>query len=333
MWSADSKGWDSEQIEGAFGLQVFGYAQAECDGVSVVSVFGFDLDHGLSVRGDDLGDHLPLPFFVKAMGADGEGAAAAEGVEGGAFSFDGEAGIGMFEEGDGVADVGVACFVDDVRLASGFEREGSLAGCGTELARGEPLVDGFGTLEAIEAGGGEDEGVALALLEFAKASVDVAANFDEGDIGAEGEDLCATAWAGSADSASSGEGVERPVGLADPDVTGVGAFWDGCKGELRGQFGWEIFEGVDGQVDAAFFECFFNFFDEDTFAVEVWRGHEAWLLHAVAGGADDLEFDVVAGIAEGVEDVVGLPEGQLRASAADANWIAGVVVLRTHSLN
>jgi len=89
---------------------------------------------------------------------------------------------------------------------------------------------------------------------------------------------------------------------------------------------------VDGEVDPAFFESFFNFFDEDAFAVEVWRRDEAGLLHAVAGGADDFEFDVVAGVAEGVEDVVGLPEGELRASAADADWIAGVIVLRTHGL-
>jgi len=89
---------------------------------------------------------------------------------------------------------------------------------------------------------------------------------------------------------------------------------------------------VDGEVDAAFFEGFFDFLDEDAFAVEVGRGDEAGLLHAVAGGADDFEFDVIAGVAEGVEDVVGLPEGELGASAADADGVTGVVVLATHSL-
>jgi hypothetical protein len=66
---------------------------------------------------------------------------------------------------------------------------------------------------------------------------------------------------------------------------------------------------VDGEIDAAFFEGFFDFFDEDAFAVEVRRWDEAGLLHAVAGGTDDLEFNVISGVAEGVEDVVGLPEG------------------------
>ena len=72
------------------------------------------------------------------------------------------------------------------------------------------------------------------LLEFAEAGVDVAADFDEGDVGAEGEDLGAAARAGGADAASGGEGVESPVVLADPDVAGVGAFGDGGEGELGG---------------------------------------------------------------------------------------------------
>ena len=132
-------------------------------------------------------------------------------------------------------------------------------------------MDGLGALEAVEAGGREDEGIALALLEFAQAGVDVAADLDEGDVGAKGEDLGATAWAGGADAASGGEGVEGPVLLADPDVAGVGALGDGGESELRGQFGGEVFQAVDSEVDAAFFEGFFYFLDEDAFAVEVGR--------------------------------------------------------------
>jgi hypothetical protein len=89
---------------------------------------------------------------------------------------------------------------------------------------------------------------------------------------------------------------------------------------------------VDGEVDAAFFEGLLDFFNEDSFAIEVGRRDEAGLLHAIASGADDLELDVVAGVTEGVEDMVGLPESQLRASAADADGVTGVIVLRTHSL-
>ena len=89
---------------------------------------------------------------------------------------------------------------------------------------------------------------------------------------------------------------------------------------------------MDGEVDAAFFQGFLDFLNEDALAVEVGGWDEAGLLHAVAGGADDFELDVITGVAEGVEDVVRLPEGELRASAANADWIAWVVVLAAHVL-
>ncbi len=87
---------------------------------------------------------------------------------------------------------------------------------------------------------------------------------------------------------------------------------------------------MNREIYAAFFEGFFDLLDEDSLAFEVGRGDEAGLLHAVASGADDLKLDVIAGVAEGVEDVVGLPEGKLRASGAYADGVAGVVVLVAH---
>jgi len=123
-----------EEVEGAFGFEVVCDSEAKSDGVGAGRGFGLDLDHGFAVGGDDLGNHLPLPFFVKAVSADGERTAATQSVECGALGIDGEASVWVLEEGDGIADVSVAGFVDDVLGAAGFEREGSLAGGGTELA-------------------------------------------------------------------------------------------------------------------------------------------------------------------------------------------------------
>ena len=36
--------------------------------------------------------------------------------------------------------------------------------------------------------------------------------------------------------------MEGPVGLTDPDVTGIGAFGDGGERELGSQFSWEVLE-------------------------------------------------------------------------------------------
>ena len=41
---------------------------------------------------------------------------------------------------------------------------------------------------------------------------------------------------------------------------------------------------------------------------------------------------MVTGVAESVEDMVGLPEGELGASAADADWVARIIVLGAHGL-
>ena len=56
-----------------------------------------------------------------AVGADGKLAASAEGVEGGAFGFDAVAGVGVLEEGDGLADVGVTFTIDGVVRVTGLK--------------------------------------------------------------------------------------------------------------------------------------------------------------------------------------------------------------------
>ena len=293
------------------GLEVVGYMLTEGDWVGVARSVGVDLNHGFAIGCDDLGDHAPLSGVVRwrhAVGTDRKGAASAEGIECGAFGIDGESGVRVFEEGDGVADVGVARLVDWVCGAPRFQAERALPWRGAHFGGTEALVDPLGTLEAVEASRGEHESIALSGGEFFETSVDVASDFYEGNVRTKSENLRAAARAGGADATAGGKGVERPVGLADPDVAGVGALRDSGEGKLRGKLGWKVFERVHGEIDAAFFEGFLDLFDEDPFAVEVWGGDEAGLLHAVTGGADDLELDVIARVSQGVEDVIGLPE-------------------------
>ncbi len=141
-----------------------------------------------------------------AVDADGNLAASAERFEGGAFGVDGEAGLGVVERGDGVADVDVVGGFgeDGIGCGASLEGERALAGCGAELVEGKTLVDRFGAVEAVEAGAGEDEGVTVAGVELAESGVDVAAELDELHVGAQGEELGAAAWAGGADAASHG---------------------------------------------------------------------------------------------------------------------------------
>ena len=117
--------------------------------------------------------------------------------------------------------------------------------------------------------------------------------------------------------------MEGPEGLADEGVAGVGAGGNGGEGEALIERGGEVFEGVDGEVDTAGGEGFFDFLDEDAFSIRARGDDEAGVLHAVAGGADDFDFDGVARGAENGGDVVGLPERELRAPGADADLSHG----------
>ena len=282
-----------EEDEGSPFFEMVGDAVAQLDGVSGTGGLGFKLDHGFAVGGDDLGVHGEALAGRDAKSTDREFAASTEGVEKGALGGDAEARVGVFEEGDGLADVGGSIVV---RTAD-FEGEGSLAGGGAHLCRVEALVDPLGAAKAVEAGGGEDEGVAFPVSQLLQACVNVAADFNEGEVGAEGEDLGAAARACGTDAGVVGKRVEGPELLADEDVAGVGAFRGGGNVELGSELGGEVFKGVNGEVDAAVFQGFFDLLDEDALAVEAGGWDKAGLLHPVAGSADDLDLGLVARVA------------------------------------
>ncbi len=128
----------SEEFECAAELELFGDLKAEGACLDAGWDFRGETDHSLAVRGKDLGVDVPggkdLPVTGgSAVDADGDGTAATESVEDGALSFDGEAGLGVVERGDGGADVVVVGGLgeDGVGGGAGFEGERSLSGCGT----------------------------------------------------------------------------------------------------------------------------------------------------------------------------------------------------------
>ena len=127
----------------------------------------------------------------------------------------------------------------------------------------EPL----GAAEAVEAGGGQHQRVALAFAQLAQAGVDVAAQLDEAEVGAQGEELGAAARAGGADEGAGGQGVQRLLARTDVGVAGVGARRDGGESEARIERGGQVLERVDGEVDAAFGERLFDLLDEDSLAI------------------------------------------------------------------
>ena len=64
-------------------------------------------------------------------------------------------------------------------------------------------------------------------------------------------------------------------------------------------------------------EGIFDFLGEHALGADL---GECDFLEAIAGGFDDLDFDFVTLDAEQFGDVIGLPEGELRAATADAEF-------------
>ena len=311
-----------EKIERTLCLEVVGGAL--CKGFGRLAGTGCAdcLDHLFAVGGENLSVEVPLIVEREAVSAKREFAAATHVREEGTFGIGGEARGRVLKGVDSGVDGGIASWIVGVKgmlRTAGFKSQGTLAGCGSELVNTEALMDRFDATKAVQTGTREDQSVALAGFQFAEPGVDISAQSDELQIGTQGEELSATAWAGGADAPRIGEGVESPEGFADEGVTGVGARWNGGDGEARVEGGREIFIAVDGEIDASSGEGFFNLLDEDSFTVETFRDDEAGLLHAVAGGANDFDLDGVALCAEGIGNMVGLPEGKLRATRTYAD--------------
>jgi len=76
---------------------------------------------------------------------------------------------------------------------------------------------------------------------------------------------------------------------------------------------------VHGEVDAPGGESFFDLFGEHAFGADLGEGNVG---DFVSGGVDDFDFHLVSAGAEEGRDVVGLPEGKLRAARTDAKGAA-----------
>jgi len=228
--------------------------------------------------------------------ADGNLTTATQCRESGAFSGYGIACGSIIEEGD--------CSECGVVILAGFYTERALP-CGrTEMMRFESLPNPFGFLKTIETGGGKQDGINLALFEFPEARVHVAAKFNGFDIGSQGEKLRATPLAAGAHDGSMRESMQAVVLDRNKNVAGVDALWSRCETERLRQFRRQVFERVDGKIDAAVGEGFFDLLREHSLGADL---GERDFLKAVARGLDDFNLDTVPVLTQEGRDVVRLP--------------------------
>ena len=153
------------------------------------------------------------------------------------------------------------------------------------------------------------------MLEFAQARIDVAAQGMNVEVGADGLELRLSAEAGGADARALRQFLKARIVARAEGVAGILALGDGGDFESWGKFGGQVFQRVDGEIDASGGEGFFNFFREHALGADHGEGYVG---DFVAGGVNDFDFDFVATVAQERGDVVGLPEGELGAAGADA---------------
>src|ERR1051326_4816673 len=164
----------------AGGEELIAYCAAHGRGVgrAAGSLFADDLR---AVGGDDDGAQVDVAVVHGGVSADGNLAAAAEGGEHGAFGGDGNSGCLVIEA--------LAELERFARIVARFDSERALADGGAHDVGVEQFGDAVVPAETAEAGGSENDGVVLSFIELAEASVEIAADVLDLEIGAAGAEL------------------------------------------------------------------------------------------------------------------------------------------------
>ena len=178
----------------------------------------------------------------------------------------------------------------DVGLA-GLDGQGALAGGRRVDDRVEEAFHDTAQAQAVEAGGGQQDGVSLAIGQLGQAGVDVAAQHDDLKVRPGGQALGGAAQGGGAEAGALGQVFQCLPLVADEGVAGVFALGDGGDGQAGRHLGRDVLHRVDGGVDAAVQQGFLDLLGEQRLAADF---QQAAVLDAVAGGGDlDQRGDLV----------------------------------------
>jgi hypothetical protein len=126
-----------------------------------------------------------------------------------------------------------------------------------------------GQAEAGQAGGGENDGVVLPLVELAQARVEVAAQAGDGEVGIACMQLRLAAQAGGAHHAAGRNVLEGSVLVRDNGIERILARRDGHQRELRLHRHRHILHGMHGDVGASIEQGRFQLLDEEPLAADL----------------------------------------------------------------
>src|SRR5207247_8466827 len=109
--------------------------------------------------------------------------------------------------------------------------------------------------------------------------------------------------------------IQALVFLGAEHVAGI--FTLGDRGNFKSgrNFGRQIFQAVDREIDTPLSQSLFDFFCEHAFRADF---GERDIENLIAGSLDDFDFDRMPARFEECANMIGLPECQLRSARADA---------------
>ena len=225
-------------------------------------------------------------------------------------AFGGNAGGGFFvvQRTQDVGKVGAS--------GGDFDAQCALPCRGQAVGRREDFADAAVQAQALQAGGGKDDGIVIAVVELGQAGLDVAAQGFDGQVRELCPQLCFAAQAGCADDCACGHFFQTRILIGYERVKRAGAFADCRQCEPFRQFHRHVFDGVDGQIGTAVLQCLFEFFDKQAFAAD-FRQCAVEDLVAARRHAQNFHFAVGIQCFQTAFDVFGLPHRQHAFPAGD----------------
>ena len=124
-------------------------------------------------------------------------------------------------------------------------------------------------LQALEPGGGQDDSVVLAFVQFAQPRIQVAAQGLNVQIRPQGLEQHQPAQAGSADHRALRQLGQRCKVGGDKGIVRVFALQHTGQRKTFGQIHWHVFQRMNGQVGAAIGQRGFEFLDEQPLAADL----------------------------------------------------------------
>lgn len=173
----------------------------------------------------------------------------------------------------------------------------------------------------MEARGGQHDGVEFAVIQFAKASVDVAADVLDHEVGAVMSELCLATPTARTNSCALRQIVESSGCTRDDHVARILARRHCSEDQTVNCVGRQVFKAMDCEVSVARKHRALDFLREHAGSADV-SDRARLLLIATGGDFDDL--DLVAAGAKLGGNPIRLPSGELAGAGAESEGAGSV---------